>query len=138
MYTPGNRGVLTLSPNAGLTFNLDAIREAQSGKANLARFHAVVGVPVGPADVWVLVDGQLKLHRANLNAGDLAVPIDVAIPADGKFLTLVSTTESKSNDSRVVVGDPVLLVATPRETPMKREKAETHIDGEERRGGAAP
>ena len=74
-FMPEKRGLLGMHANAGITFHLEAIRRAHPGVMP-ARFHAVAGLPYeldafpppagGLANVWVFVDGSLKLKRIGL------------------------------------------------------------------------
>jgi hypothetical protein len=69
------------------------------------------------ADVWVFVDGQLKLKRERLCPKDGVIQIDVELSRNDRFLTLVSTDGGNGNwRDWVVFGDPVLdLVPIERE-----------------------
>ena len=59
------------------------------------------------ADIWVFVDGQLKLKRLQLRPKDGVVPVDVEIGPNDRFLTLVSTDGGNGNWlDWVVFGDP--------------------------------
>jgi hypothetical protein len=118
-FMPEGRGLLCLHPNAGITFNLEAMRRAYPTAAP-AEFRAVLGMGdarrpgtrvTGLADVWVLVDGRLRLRRAALSADDGPVPIRVPLGRNDRFLTLASTTPGPG--SWVVFGDPVLQVRSP-------------------------
>ena len=71
------------------------------------------------ADVWIFVDGELKNKREKLRPRDGVFRIDVALPPDARFLTLVSTDGGVGNTPYpytgdwVVVGDPVLQIVVP-------------------------
>ncbi|MBN1393450.1 MAG: NPCBM/NEW2 domain-containing protein, partial [Pirellulales bacterium] len=119
-FQPANRGLLCLSPNAGITFNLEAMRRAYRDVAP-NKFRAVAGlvdnrnlVPTadGLADLWVFIDGTLKLKRTQLRPEHGIVLVDIEIAPDAQFLTLVSTDGGNgyANDY-VVFGDPVLEMA---------------------------
>lgn len=105
---------LNLHPNAGITFDLDMIRR-NNPDVRIDRFTAVCGVPkdlphdqLCSADVWVLLDGivRLRLHcpveRSTVEA------VDVPIPAQARFLTLVATCSGRADYSWVFFGDPFL------------------------------
>ena len=88
-FMPRNLGLLGLHANAGITFNLEAMRTMYPA-VRPARFRATAGVaeahgfalcPDGRklADLWVLVDGQLKLSRTHLRPQDGAVNVDVEL-----------------------------------------------------------
>jgi hypothetical protein len=120
---PDRRGLLAFCPNAGLTVDLAAIRKTYPS-ARPSRFRAVAGLAdprvmaptaKGLADIWVLVDGRLKLKRMHVRPQDDAITIDVELRPADRFLTLVSTDGGNGyvNDY-VMFGDPVLEM-TPTE-----------------------
>ena len=92
-YMPEHRGLLALTPNAGLTFDLRAIRKAHPGIVGPLRVQAHAGLahPEGLADILVFVDGQLKLQRMGLRQKDGVIRVDVQLAPSDKFLTLAST-----------------------------------------------
>ena len=116
-FMPRRRGLMGIYANGGITFDLRKMRRA-SPDMRPTRFRAIAGLGDGPrkdpealgiADVWVFVDGQLKLKREKLRARDGTFPVDVALDSDDHFLTLAATDGGNgiSWDS-VVFGDPVL------------------------------
>ncbi|NLF07657.1 MAG: hypothetical protein GX594_06715, partial [Pirellulaceae bacterium] len=116
-FMPEGRGLLGIHANAGLTFDLAAIRDKHEG-AYPVRLHGTVGMGDGPraypdsfgmADLWIFVDGKLKWVRKNITAKDGPIAVDVSLGPNDRFLTLVSTNgqHGKSYDW-MVVGDPVL------------------------------
>jgi hypothetical protein len=119
-FMPEKRGLLGMHANAGITFDLEAVRRAHPG-AVPERFHAVAGLPNeldafmavgGLADVWVFVDGRLKFRRIGLCPQDGSVEVDVELGPRDRFLTLVSTDGGNGITSDwVVFGDPVLKMA---------------------------
>jgi len=125
-YMPDGRGLLALSPNAGITFDLENMRQLHRG-ARPARFRAVAGLAdarrvrhddsPGLADIWVFVDGRLKLKRMQLRPEDGAVKVDVELGPSDRFLTLVSTDGGDGPEGDwIVFGDPVLqMVPTEQE-----------------------
>lgn len=94
-------GLLYLHSNIGLTINLDAVRKAAPG-LRIENFKSYAGIvrmgnnvpEYSEADVWVLVDGQLRSSRKSLRA-DQGYAIDVAITDADRFLTLVVTDGGK-------------------------------------------
>ena len=132
-YMPRNLGLLGMSANAGITFNLEAMRTAHPGMRP-ARFQATAAVADSSpwpkrgepplADVWVLVDGQLKMSRTHLRPEDGAIKVDVELGPKDRFLTLVSTDGGNTfNFDWVVFGDPVLemILAEDPESKAKRK-----------------
>ena len=116
-FTPGGRGLLCLAPNMGFTFDIEAMRKAYP-TVRPARFRAVAGVgdvsamhkpDEGRGDVWVFVDGQLKLKRVQMGPRDGVVQVDVELGPEDRFLTLVTTDIANENGcGYVIFGDPVL------------------------------
>jgi len=105
---------LTLHPNAGITFDLDQIRR-DNPDTPIARFTAVCGVPkdlphaqFSSADVWVLLDGVVRLHLHYPVEGSIVEKVNVPIPAQTRFLTLVATCSGRADYSWVFFGDPFL------------------------------
>ena len=63
----------------------------------------------GRGDLWVFVDGRLKLHRMKLRPQDGPIPVDIELRPDDRFLTLVGTGDGTSQLwNWIVFGDPVL------------------------------
>jgi len=105
---------LNLHPNAGITFDLDEIRRDNPG-IQIERFTAVCSIPkdlphpqFSPADVWVLLDGVVHLHLNYPAEKHVVENVDVPIPADARFLTLVTTCSGRADYSWILFGDPFL------------------------------
>ncbi|HSW02703.1 MAG TPA: FecR domain-containing protein [Sedimentisphaerales bacterium] len=105
---------LTLHPNAGITFDLDQIRRDNS-RMPISRFTAICGIPkdvpeapFSPADVWVLLDGVVRLRLHYPVERHIVEKVDVPIPAQARFLTLVATCSGRADYSWVFFGDPFL------------------------------
>jgi hypothetical protein len=120
-YSSAGHTVLHLHANQGITFDLAAIRRANPN-CKILRFRAVTGnsEPMSPAtatysaDLWVLVDGQVRYQRREI--GGLSGPSAASVPISNKdrFLTLVSTDAGNGIEADwIVFGDPRLeFVAT--------------------------
>ncbi len=105
---------LNLHPNAGITFDLDEIRR-DNPNIRIERFTALCGIPkdlpqdqFSPADVWVLLDGVVCLHLRYPPGRSVVEKVDVPIPAQTKFLTLVTTCSERADYSWIFLGDPFL------------------------------
>ena len=130
-YMPENRGLLGLHSNAGITFDLEAMRRVHPG-FEPTRFRAVVGLNnsrdhqsgVEPmADVWILVDGRLELKRTGLCSQDGPVTVNIKLDINSRFLTLVSTDGgNNTNYDWIVFGDPVLEMVTAKEKGESEER----------------
>lgn len=97
--------VISMHANAGITFDLEAIRATLSG-VRIKRFSALCGISetagtavlresgsaaLQKADFWVLVDGQVRFDRRGMQVQTGGVPIDIELNEDDRFLTLVVT-----------------------------------------------
>ena len=106
-------GALFLHANKGVTFDLEAIRRAYSDY-KLLRFRAAAGNtetasergrPVS-ADLWVLVDGQIRFRRRGINRSHGAYSVVVPLDANDRFLTLAATDGGDTiNTDWIVFGD---------------------------------
>ena len=115
-YMPDDRGLLGLHPNAGITFNLAAIRQAHPSVRPM-RFHAVCGAPrdYGLVDFWIFVDGQLKLNRMHVRTADGIIPVDIPLAPDSQFLTLVTTDGGNDYHGDGFVFGDAALIMTPND-----------------------
>jgi hypothetical protein len=113
-YSSPGHTVLYLHANQGITFDLDAIRR-DNPNCKVLRFRAVAGNsetasrrdPSVSADMWVLIDGQVRCQRRKING--LSGPFVVSIPITDRdrFLTLVSTDAGNDIASDwITFGDP--------------------------------
>ena len=115
-YNADGHSLLTIHANAAITFDLAAIRRT-SGWGDL-RFRAVAGYGGSKAgdgaDFRIYVDGDLKAGRDHIGRDDGAIPVDVAIPASARFLTLMSTDGGNGiGHDQIFYGDPHLAPAKP-------------------------
>ncbi len=131
--------LLFLHANNGITFDLEAIRRANPG-CKLLRFRAAAGSsneaiysPNGmkvSADLWVLVDGQVRFERREIDGYSGAFPVLIAIGDDNRFLTL-ATTDGGITDCGVnecygdwtMFGDPRLdMMLVEANEPKDKER----------------
>lgn len=97
-------GVLYLHSNIGMTVDLNAVRQAVPA-LRISSFSTFAGIihmgdntpDLSEADVWVLVDGQVKSHKKALRA-DQGYDIHVDLSDTNRFLTLVVTDGGKINE----------------------------------------
>lgn len=95
VYGTRENPALFIHANLGITFDLDAIRRDFPDFAE-SRFTAEAGVstaaPRSPnADVWVLVDGQVRFCQRHISDKGKGFPIDIELKPTDRFLTLVTT-----------------------------------------------
>jgi hypothetical protein len=120
--------LLGLHANAAITFDLAAIRK-ESGFSEF-RFRAIVGYggrdSAGRADFHVYVDGELRDRRLGLSNRDAGVPVDVALPATARFLTLMSTDGGNGiGHDQIFFGDPKL---SPEESRQLAAEERSQLD----------
>lgn len=139
-YQSEGHSMIGLHANAGLTFDLQAIRKqwtsthgadepstsdtAESAGSSAMIFTAVAGYGGRPqhpsAEYRVLLDGKLQAY-GRLGRED-ADALQVAIPAAAKFLTLISTDGGDGyGHDQVSFGDPVLSLQRPAGTTDDQE-----------------
>ena len=121
-YSSPQHAVLVMHANKGITFDLDAIRRSNPGHEVL-RFRAVAGNVETEsqkganvsADIWVLVDGQVRFKRREFNGYNGAATVAIPIRATDRFLTLAATDAGNTYMcDQIIFGDPRLELATAR------------------------
>ena len=114
--------VLEMHANKGVTFDLQAIRQANPG-CKLIRFSAMAGnaehLPQtggrALADVWVFVDGQVRFRRREINRYNGVMPVIVPIRDNDRFLTLAGTDGGNGyGEDQIIFGDPRLEMLSPQ------------------------
>ncbi len=135
-FTQDGHTLLGLHANAGITFDLTAIREATGEKgmrftSTLAYFGQEGGFS---ADVWVFLDGVKALEFRGLGRKDGLKDIDLDLPETAGFLTLISGDGGNGyGHDQVGFGDPRLKPRSPR-SMGENEKKEISRLREERKG----
>lgn len=129
-YNTDGHSLLGLHANAGITFDLNAIRAAiWPDESATLRFSAVGGYggrTVEPsAEFWILLDGKLLAHE-RVGRND-AIPIGFDVPPAARFLTLISTDGGDGyGHDQISFGNPRLQLAEPSGlTDAKRERLST-------------
>jgi len=90
--------------NAGITFDLQAIRQSLPG-LNLTCFTAFGGLSEAlnksteapDVDFWVLVDGQVRYEKKSINIKNNEVDFNIELGPQERFLTLIVTDGSGSD-----------------------------------------
>ncbi len=111
---------LYMHSNAGITFDLEAIRRGTPG-LRINRFKATAGVSqtvleIWPkssrVDFWVLVDGQIRLEQIDAKPEDGSFKIEIDLLNKDRFLTIITTDSGSEYEggSRdwALLADPVL------------------------------
>ena len=129
-FTKDGHSLLGLHANAGITFDLAAMRKVarfsessderspDSESQTTLRFTAKLGyfgaVGNNIADAWVFVDGRKVAEFRKLRRADGLQKIDVELPASARFLTLVSTDGGNGYGmDQIGFGDPRVKLASP-------------------------
>ncbi len=113
-YALPGHGLLFVHPNKGITFNLNAVRKAVPGCA-IKRFLTTTGNSgFGAADLWILIDGQERFSRREINNNHVAMPVTIPIQEGDRFLTLAGTDGGDGiGGDWIIFGDPRLELACP-------------------------
>jgi len=114
-FNADRHSMIGLHANAGITFDLRAIRKATNlDKLQFSTVAGYGGRTVEPsAEFRVLLDGQ-QLAHGRIGRND-AVPIKFSVPADARFLTFISTDGGNGyGHDQISFGDPRLAPAEPR------------------------
>ena len=129
-YNSAGHSMIGLHANAGITFDLAAIRNAARPPAETDasvveyQFSAVAGYggrTVEPsAEFRIFLDGELK-STGRLGRNDTA-NISIEIPATSRFLTLISTDGGDGyGHDQISFGDPRLMISAPA-SPIDERK----------------
>ncbi|HSI64079.1 MAG TPA: DUF1553 domain-containing protein [Candidatus Saccharimonadia bacterium] len=113
-YKAAGRSLLGLHANAGITFDVSAMRRSLG--EGPVRLTAVVGyggsTANSRADFHMYVDGKTVVRRMRFGVKDRGELVDIVIPKEARFLTLMSTDggDGISHD-QVFLGDAKLTAA---------------------------
>lgn len=119
-YGTAMHPAIMLHANAGITFDLDAIRSLMPG-VQIRRFTSVCGLSdtllgtmhwgSAAADIWVLVDGQKRQAFHLSTAGQRSARLHIEIDDNNRFLTLIATDGENGNSGDwTFFGDPALVL----------------------------
>ena len=122
-FASTGHGLLFLHANKGVTFNLDAVRRANSAY-KITKFYAKAGSTApegtGLVDVWVLIDGRVRYRRWQINSNTGALSVVIPIAERDRFLTLAATDGGNGIATDwIIFGDPTLELTSA----MVREDA---------------
>ena len=129
-FTKDGNTSLGIHANAGITFDLAAIRKA-TGHQQL-RFDSRVGYFGASgshrADVWVFVDGRKAFSYKHLQRDKGLQIIDIPLPETANFLTLLAT-DGGNNYGHDQIGftNPKLKPATPPNLSTRDRKELTQL-----------
>lgn len=115
-YGDSKHTMLSLHANAAITFDLNALRDV--GASSELKFTATAGyfgqTPRSGASLHVYVDGEMKAERRGIGRDDGAAAIEVMLPANSRFLTLMSTDGGNGiGHDQICFADAWLVAANP-------------------------
>lgn len=113
-FTNPGHSLLGLHANAGITFDLSAVRLAANwGEMRLQTQLGYFGADDGShADAWIFIDGQNVYEKRRLKRSMGLQTIDLKIPHSAKFLTFISTDGGNGYGmDQIGFGDPKLRSA---------------------------
>ncbi len=120
-YGPQGAPAIFMHANAGITFDLAAIRSLLGDSMTISGLRVLCGVPDGMEegqllgfanpDFWVLVDGQERFKRLNMKSDATAEKVEISLTGQERFLTLAVTDGGNNYDMDLALfGDPVLVL----------------------------
>jgi len=110
-FTKQGHSLLGLHANAGITFDLNAIRSASNwNEMRLLTKLGYFGADDGSyADAWIFVDAEKVIEQRGLKRSMGLQPIELKIPATARFLTFISTDGGNGfGMDQIGFGDPKL------------------------------
>lgn len=112
---------INMHPNCGITFDLEAIRRDHPG-LSVTRMKSLCGISetaplprLSEVEFWVLLDGEVRYRFLCPPQYQEQDKIDLPLPTDTRFLTLVTTCSGEGGHNWAFFGDPVLELR--RSTP---------------------
>jgi hypothetical protein len=98
-HTYRNNAVVMLHSNAGITFDLQAIRQSLPGLevtsfqafGGLSEALSAVKTQLPDVDFWIVVDGEVRYEKTGLMLEDHKVSFDIELGPEDRFLTLIVT-----------------------------------------------
>jgi mono/diheme cytochrome c family protein len=139
-FSQAGHSLLGLHANAGITFDLAAMRDALGPGA--MRFSASLGYFGAEgdfrADAWVFVDGHRVAQYLDLNRKAGLQRVDVELPESAKWLTLIATDGGNGfAHDQVGWGDPYVKLHTTADlsaqqqdqlNDLRRQRAEAQAE----------
>jgi mono/diheme cytochrome c family protein len=132
-FTKDGHSLLGLHANAGITFDLAAIRKAAGSEA--LRFTAKLAYfgqeGANYADVRIYIDGKMEIEFLRLGRKDGLRDVSVILPATARFLTLVSSDGRDGiGHDQVGFGDPRIQPHPPQNVPEAERERLTGLQKE--------
>ncbi len=111
-----NDPAILISPNAGITFDLNKIRNQCSGK-EIVSFNTICGIPENTQQssekirFWIMIDGNKKAVFKAEPAGEKTQNLQIPITPADQYLSLVTTIEgTNSRNCWALFAEPKLIL----------------------------
>lgn len=111
-YAQPRHAFFLLHPNAGITFDLTALRKLHPG-LKISDFRSIIGNPCPSQEydsvsrVRVLVNGTARFDRGNITRKDGPLNLDVPLNDSDRFVTIVATDDGVSpRYDWIIIADP--------------------------------
>lgn len=114
------QSILCMHTNAGITFDLDAIRKTLPQDVAIKSFTAAYGISDTAivdsgqsdpdADFFVLLDGESKLCKKNYRKAEGAIALEIPIQGHNRYLTLACTEATANTADWTLFADPALVL----------------------------
>jgi hypothetical protein len=133
--TPGktpDSPLIFVHSSAGITFNLDKIRQSLGGM-EIDRFKSSCGISqdggeINRSEFWVLIDGQCVFHCQLDKDHPEVRKIDVSITPQQKFLTLATTYGGDKNAMDWCVFDKPQLVLAKKQQEVSQANHDAGVE----------
>ena len=125
-YNAAPHSLVAMHANKGITFDLQAMRKTHFFVSS--RFRCIFGhggaKGMSKVDFAVYLDGHRLVHHPDFEAQQEGLQVDIAIPGDTRFLTLVVTEAADGiGHDQGILGDPVIVPdRTERPGKAKQER----------------
>ena len=133
-YNDGLHRLLSLHANSLITFDLNELPAlpGQPDAINQPRWlRGAVGyfgqTPKAGASVFILIDGQIKFARESFGRADGLQTIDLAIPTNARFLTLVATDNGNDISHDQLCFADVQIEPATHSTTENAKEVETQV-----------
>ncbi|MBA2113805.1 DUF1553 domain-containing protein [Bremerella alba] len=124
-FSNPEHSLLMIHANGAITFDLEKLREAIG--AETLKFSTQVGyfgqTAINGATASVYVDGQLKTQHVGIGAQDGLIPVEIEIPRESQFLTIMATDGGNGiSHDQVGFGNPRITNAHEHAPSSEAEK----------------
>ncbi len=132
-YATEPHELLSLHANAGITFNIRAIREHHQLKnVHLSGLAGYFGqTPKHAADIHIAVDGKIVFQKQKIGRDDGLIDIHIAIPAEAEFLTLIATDGGNDIGHDQICFADLFVVSSKDQKPEGQDSNDSDVDSQQ-------